>query len=58
MSLHHVEFSYKLPEWGNMEIELEDALDYNEKEEISIQEIKEAYDDIEDIEISSIKVIK
>lgn len=40
-----------------MDIDMDDALDYAEKEAIALAEIKETYDDISDIEILKIKVV-
>lgn len=57
MSKHHIEFEYKLPEWGTLEMDIEDALDLAEKEAIALAEIKEVYDDIEDINITKIELI-
>ena len=57
MALHHVEFSYKLPEWGSLEIEMDENLDLTEKEGIALAEIKEVFEEIEDIVIDSVKVI-
>lgn len=57
MSKHHIEFEYKLPEWGTLEMDIEEALDLPEKEAIALAEIKEVYDDIEDVNITKIETI-
>lgn len=57
MTLHQVEYAYTVPEWSSMDIDMDEALDYAEKEEIAIAAIKAVYDDIDDIEILKIKVI-
>lgn len=57
MTLHQVEYAYTIPEWSSMDIDMDDALDYAEKEAIALAEIKETYDDISDIEILKIKVV-
>jgi hypothetical protein len=57
MTLHRVEYSYHLPEWGSMEIDMDPAIDLSEKEALALAEIKEVYDDIENIEISEVKEI-
>lgn len=57
MAKHHIEFEYKLPEWGTLEIDIDEALDLTEKEAIAMAEIKEVYDDIEDINITKVQVL-
>lgn len=57
MTLHVVEFDYKLPEWGSMTLEMDETLSQDEKETLALVEIKASYSDIEDIEIENIKVI-
>ena len=57
MTQHTIEFEYKLPEWGTIEMDIDEALDAPEKEAMAIAEIKEIYDDIEDIRITEMKVI-
>ncbi len=57
MTKHHIEFDYKLPEWGTLEMDIEESLDLSEKEAIALAEIKEVYDDIEDINITLVKVL-
>lgn len=54
---HHIEFEYKLPEWGTLEMDIDEALDLSEKEAIALAEIKEVYDDIEDINITAMRII-
>lgn len=57
MSLHQVEYSYKVQEWGALDIDLDPALDLSEREAIALAEIKETFDDITDIEILEMKEI-
>lgn len=57
MSLHRIEFEYVLPEFGMLEMEMEESLEQLEKEEIALAEIKETYVDIEDIVITNVKVV-
>jgi hypothetical protein len=57
MTLHQIEFEYVLPEWGTLEMNIDETLETTEKESIAIREIKEVYPDIEDIKIISMKVI-
>lgn len=57
MSMHAIEFEYKLPEWGTLEMDLDPALDKAELEAIALAEIKETYDDIEDIKITKMTEI-
>lgn len=54
MTLHVVSFDYKLPEGSVYEMDLDESLDHSEKEELALAEIKEIYDDVEDIKINSI----
>jgi hypothetical protein len=54
MALHVVSFDYKLPEGSVYEMDLDESLDQSEKEELALAEIKEIYDDVEDIQINSI----
>lgn len=58
MTTHRVEFTYKVPEWSSLEnVDMDEFLDYSEKEAIAISEIKETFNDIEDIEVTKIEVI-
>lgn len=57
MSVHLIEFEYNLPEYGTLEMEMDEALDLEEKEAIALAEIKEIYPDVTDIEITEVKVI-
>lgn len=57
MSLHRIEFEYVLPEFGMLEMEIEESLEQLEKEEIALAEIKETYVDIEDIVITNVKAV-
>lgn len=57
MTLHQVEYSYTIPEWASLDIDMDEALDHAEKEAIALSEIKEMYEDISDIEILKIKVV-
>lgn len=57
MTQHRVEFECKLTEWGTIEMDIDEVLDPLEKEAIALAEIKEIYDDVEDIRITEMKVI-
>lgn len=57
MVLHQIEYGYTVPEWSAVDIDMDEHLDYSEKEAIALAEIKETYDDISDIEILNIKVV-
>lgn len=52
MTMHMVEYSYNLPEWGSIELDLDDDLDKPAKEAQAIAAIKEIFDDIADVEIT------
>lgn len=57
MSIHEVEFSYSTPEWSSIEIDLDPALDAEEKEDVAFREVEEVYPDAQDINITSIREI-
>lgn len=57
MTLHTIEYSYYLPEWATIEMDMDPALDRSEKEILAIAEIKEIFDDIENIEITKVTEI-
>ena len=57
MTLHRIEYEYRLPEWDAFEMDLDPDLDPAEKEEIALAEIKSTYDDIESIEIKRVVAI-
>jgi hypothetical protein len=57
MSIHQVNFTYNLPEFGSMEIDIDPVLDPLDKEDFAIREIKEVFSDITDLEITEIKEI-
>lgn len=57
MSMHLVDFEYDLPEYGQMEIDFDAAMDQTEKEEIALREINEVYPEISNINIKGIKEI-
>jgi hypothetical protein len=57
MAFHRIEYSYKIPEWGVLDdVDMDEFLDYSEKEAIALADIKDTFDDIEDIEITKIEV--
>lgn len=58
MSMHQVEYEYKVLEGAAMTIDIDPALDPDEKEAIVLAEIRETFDDgemITDIEITDMK---
>lgn len=59
MSLHEFTYTYKVPEWGTLTLDIDPDLDYNEKIDIAISEIKDLHNenDIEYIEVSEIKEV-
>ena len=57
MSLHKVDFEYNVPEWGTMTVEIDPVLDHEDKELIAMDEIKEFYRDIVDVNITEIKEV-
>lgn len=57
MSLHAIEFDYDITEGSTMNVELDPALDADEKEEIALEEIKDVYPDVHNINISKIAEI-
>jgi len=50
--MYQVDFNYKLPEWGSIDIE---ATDPEQAEEFAMEEIKEIYEDIEDVVIDGVR---
>lgn len=54
MSLHTVEFDYDITEGSTMNIEIDDALDMEEKEMIALDEIKDLYPDVHNINITKL----
>ena len=52
MPMYQVDFNYKLPEWGSIDIE---ATDPEQAEEFAMEEIKEIYEDIEDVVIDGVR---
>lgn len=54
MSLHKIEFEYKTPGWGTIEMDIDDHLDPAEKEMMALAEVKEVYEGEEDIQITGI----
>ena len=57
MTLHQVNFTYMIPEYGNIEMDIDPNIDQLEKEEMAIREIEDTFPEIEDIKITNIKVI-
>lgn len=57
MSLHQVTFAYSIPETAVVDIDLDPAMDRTEQIEVALQDIKEIYDDVVDIEIIKIEVL-
>lgn len=55
--MHQVSFTYNLPEFGTMEIDIDPVLDPIEKEDFAIREIKEIFVDITDLDITEMKEI-
>lgn len=50
-----VEFTYKLPEWGNVELDADDA---EHAERLADKYIRESFPDAQDIEITSVREAK
>ena len=57
MSLHKAEFDYLIPEYAILEMEIDDALDREEKERVAIQEIREAFPEVEHINLLKLESI-
>lgn len=53
--MYDVEFSYKLPEWGNVELE---AIDADEAETLAERYVKETFPDAMDVEVTSVREVK
>lgn len=57
MTMHQIDFEYKLPEWGSIEMDIDEALDKDEKEMIALAEIKETFNDVEEINITDVRIV-
>lgn len=57
MTTHLVEFKYNLPETASIEVDLNPLMADTMKMEDALDEIKEIYDDVTDIEIFNIKEV-
>ena len=55
MPMYEVDFSYKLPEWGSVTLE---ANDVDEAEQLGREYVTDSYQDIEDVEIESVRELK
>ena len=55
--MHEVTFEYRVKEGYAMELDLDEELDAAEQEQQAIAFIKDVFDDVEDIEIKSIRKI-
>jgi hypothetical protein len=53
--MYDVEFSYKLPEWGNVELE---ATDTDEAETLAERYVKDTFPDAVDVMITSVREVK
>lgn len=52
MSLQQFDFTYVIPEFGVIEVEVDDHIDELEKEEVVIKEIEDSYPEAEEIKIT------
>jgi hypothetical protein len=57
MSLHVVEFDYDITEGSTMNIEMDDSLDMDEKEQIALDEIRDLYPDVHNINITKLSAV-
>lgn len=57
MALHRVEYNYMIPEWGTIELEMDEDLPMSDKEELAIRELQEEFSDIADIMIDKIEIV-
>lgn len=49
------DYTYDIQEYGNIELDLDAALDLQEAEELAIVEIKDLYPDVKNITITTIE---
>lgn len=52
MAKFEIQFSYRIPEWGDVTL---DAVDAAEAEELALEYVKDTYTDITDITVDNIK---
>lgn len=57
MPLHVVEFDYDITEGSTMNIEMDDSLDMDEKEQIALEEIRDLYPDVHNINITKLSAV-
>lgn len=57
MSLHQFEYEYSVLEYDVIALELDNSMDYEDKESEAIEEIKSSYPGYENIKIIGVKVI-
>lgn len=57
MALHQIKIDYSIPETSVFELDIDDSLDYIEKEELARLEFKEIAPEVEDVNITGIKLI-
>lgn len=57
MALHQFDFTYTVPEYGVIDLDVDAALDDKEKEGIARLEIEESFPDIEEIEITGMRIV-
>jgi hypothetical protein len=57
MTQHIIEFEAVVPEWGDLIMDIDTALDISEQEAIALAEIKDAYPEYSSIKITTMKEI-
>lgn len=57
MSLHVVEFDYDITEGSTMNVEIDETLDMDEKEQIALEEIRDVYPDVHNINITKLDLV-
>ncbi len=57
MSLHVVEFDYDITEGSTMNVEIDETLDADEKEQIALEEIRDVYPDVHNINITKLELV-
>lgn len=55
MSRYQVDFTYKIQEWGSVELE---ANSVEEAELLGIEYVKEVYDEVIDVEVEGVREVK
>lgn len=57
MTKYEVDYSYMLPEWGTIVLDIPDDLSKEDQEDFAIAEIERDFPDLEDIDIEEMRKV-